>query len=79
MKAKQRLQQALGEYFNIEAQLEIKLVNQIETESPAQTSQRETSERQDQAVQSINEDSFTQTLKESFNAEIVPGSVKPVV
>ena len=79
VKAKQRLQQALGEYFNIEAQLEIKLVNQIETESPAQTSQRETSERQDQAVQSINEDSFTQTLKESFNAEIVPGSVKPVV
>lgn len=78
VKAKQRLQQALGEYFNIDAQLEIKVVKQIETESPAQTSQRETSERQDQAVQSINEDSFTQTLKENFNAEIIPGSVKPV-
>lgn len=78
VKARQRLQQALGEYFNIDAQLEIKVVKQIETESPAQSSQRETSERQDQAVQSINEDSFTQTLKENFNAEIIPGSVKPV-
>jgi DNA polymerase-3 subunit gamma/tau len=77
-KAKQRLQQALGEYFNIDAQLDIKVVDQVETESPAQTVQRETVERQEQAVASINEDSFTQTLKEQFNAEIIPGSVKPV-
>ncbi len=76
-KAKQRLQQALGEYFNIEAQLEIKVVNQNESESPAQTTQRETVQRQQQAVESINEDSFTQTLKENFNAEIIPGSIKP--
>ena len=77
-KAKQRLQQALGEYFNIDALLEIKVVNQIGSESPAQTTQRETDQRQQQAVESINEDSFTQTLKENFNAEIIPGSVKPV-
>ncbi|MDT8282922.1 MAG: DNA polymerase III subunit gamma/tau, partial [Gammaproteobacteria bacterium] len=32
-KAKQRLQQALGEYFNIDAQLEINVVNQVESES----------------------------------------------
>ena len=49
------------------------------SESPAQTAQRETEQRQDQAVQSMNEDSFAQSLKENFNAEIVPGSVKPVV
>lgn len=78
VKAKQRLQQALGEYFNIDANLEIKVVDQIDAESPAQTTQREVGERQEQAVQSINDDSFTQSLKESFNAEIVPGSVKPV-
>jgi DNA polymerase-3 subunit gamma/tau len=77
-KAKQRLQQALGEYFNIDAQLDIKVVDQVENESPAQTVQRETVERQEQAVAAINEDSFTQTLKEQFNAEIIPGSVKPV-
>ena len=77
-KAKQRLQQALGEYFNIDANLNIKIVQQIETESPAKTVQRETSERQQQAEQSIDEDSFAQSLKEQFNAEIIPGSVKPV-
>jgi len=77
-KAKQRLQQALGEYFNIDAQLDINVVDQVETESPAQTVQRETVERQEQAVEAINEDSFTQTLKEQFNAEIIPGSIKPV-
>ena len=77
-KAKQRLQQALGEYFNIDAQLDIKVVDQVESESPAQTIQRETVERQEQAVVAVNEDSFTQTLKEQFNAEIIPGSVKPV-
>jgi DNA polymerase-3 subunit gamma/tau len=77
-KAKQRLQQALGEYFNIDAQLEIEVANQIVSESPAQTAQRETDQRQQQAEQAINEDSFTQTLKEQFNAELIPGSVKPV-
>jgi DNA polymerase-3 subunit gamma/tau len=77
-KAKQRLQQALGEYFNIDAQLDITVVDQVESESPAQTAQRETIQRQEQAVESINQDSFTQALKENFNAEIIPGSVKPV-
>ena len=81
-KAQQRLQQALGEYFNIDAQLEIKVVNKNEigskSESPAQAIQRETKQRQQQAVEAINEDSFTRSLKENFNAEIIPGSVKPV-
>jgi len=72
------LQQALGEYFDIEAQLEIEVASTISSESPAQMVQRETEQRQQQAVRSINEDSFTQTLKENFNAEIIPGSVKPV-
>ena len=77
-KAKQRLQQALGEYFNIDAHLDIVVSSQIKNESPAQSMQRETNERQQQAEQSINKDSFTQALKEKFNAEIIPGSVKPV-
>ena len=77
-KAKQRLQQALGEYFNIDANLEIEVTRQIDSESPAQTIQREAVQRQQQAEQSIDEDSFTRTLKEKFNAEIIPGSVKPV-
>lgn len=78
VKAKQRLQQALGEYFNIDAELQIEVVSKVEAESPAQTVQRETAKRQQQAEQSINDDSFVKLLKENFNAEIIPGSVKPV-
>jgi DNA polymerase-3 subunit gamma/tau len=78
VKAKQRLQQALGEYFDIEAQLDIEVANKIEVESPAQTVQRETVQRQQQAETSINEDSFVRSLKENFNAEVIPGSVKPL-
>ena len=77
-KAKQRLQQALGEYFNIDAQLEIEVAAHVEAESPAQTIKREVDERQQQAERAVEEDSFTQSLKDSFNAELVPGSVKPV-
>jgi DNA polymerase III subunit gamma/tau len=77
-KAKQRLQQALGEYFDIDAQLDIEVVSKTQAESPAQTTQRETVQRQEQAVQSVNEDSFAQSLKENFNAEIISGSVKPI-
>lgn len=77
-KAKQRLQQALGEFYDIEAKLEIEVTRQTASESPAQTIQREAVQRQKQAEQSIDEDSFAQTLKEKFNAEVVPGSIKPV-
>ncbi len=86
-KAKLRLQQALGEYFDIEAQLGIEVFKQESeqqpvqgkvAETPAQTTQREQRQRQQQSEQSMNEDSFVQTLRENFNAEIIPGSVKPV-
>jgi len=82
-KAKLRLQQALGEYFDIDAQLQIEIIkttvasSQPGRETPAQAVQREQQQRQQQAEQSINNDSFVQTLKETFNAEIIPGSVKP--
>ena len=72
------MQQAGGESFYVDAVLDITVVDQVESESPAQTAQRETIQRQQQAVESINQDSFTQALKENFNAEIIPGSVKPV-
>ena len=84
-KSEARLKQALCEYFDKDLRLDI-VVNtgaraetanqQIET--PAQSQARETGERQQQAEASIEGDSFVQAMKENFNAEIVPGSVKPV-
>lgn len=84
-KSEARLKQALCEYFDKDLRLEI-VVNtatmdetvkqQIET--PAQSQARESGERQQQAEASIESDSFVQSMKENFNAEIVPGSVKPL-
>jgi DNA polymerase-3 subunit gamma/tau len=80
-KAEKRLQQALREYYDRDLRLEVVIegadvVKEVET--PAQTQTRENDERQQQAEQAIEEDGFVQAMKDSFNAEIVPGSVKPV-
>ena len=76
-KAEQRLQQALGEYFDADIRLEIETYTDDSTETPAQAATREKNERQRQAEQSVEEDGFVQAMKETFNAEIVPGSVRP--
>jgi DNA polymerase-3 subunit gamma/tau len=84
-KSEARLKQALCEYFDKDLRLDI-VVNtgagaatvSQSVETPAQSQAREIGERQQQAEASIEGDSFVQAMKENFNAEIVPGSVKPV-
>jgi len=49
-----------------------------DTESPAQTEARNQAERQQSAEESIQQDPMVQALKENFNAQLVPNSVKPV-
>jgi DNA polymerase-3 subunit gamma/tau len=87
VKSEKRLQQALCEYFDRDLRLEIIVAKAApavaesvdgRVETPAQSQARETDERQRRAENSVEEDGFVQALKESFNAEIVPGSVKPV-
>ncbi len=78
-RAEQRLQQALADYLDRDVVLDIAVddaAQQVET--PAQSVAREQQQRQQQAEQSIEQDGFVQALKDNFNAEIVPGSVKPV-
>lgn len=84
-KSEARLKQALCEYFDKDLRLEIVVNTGAKAEAegkpvetPAQSQARETGERQQQAEASIEGDSFVQAMKENFNAEIVPGSVKPV-
>ncbi|MDA3868760.1 MAG: DNA polymerase III subunit gamma/tau [Gammaproteobacteria bacterium] len=87
VKSEKRLQQALCEYFDRDLRLEIVVAKAATAvaepvdgriETPAQSQARETNERQRRAESSVEEDGFVQALKENFNAEIVPGSVKPV-
>mgnify|MGYP001827547323 CR=1 FL=1 len=76
-KAEKRLQQALGEYFDADIRLEIETSTDVGHETPAQAEAREKDERQQQAEKSIEEDGFVQAMKETFNAEVIPGSVRP--
>jgi len=76
-KAEKRLQQALGEYFDVDIRLEIDTYTDNNYETPAQAEVREKDERQQQAEKSIEEDGFVQAMKETFNAEVIPGSVRP--
>ncbi len=76
-KAEKRLQQALGEYFDANIHLAIETCPDNNYETPAQAEVREKGERQLQAEKSIEEDGFVQAMKETFNAEVIPGSVRP--
>ncbi len=76
-KAEKRLQQALGEYFDANIHLEIDTCTDNNYETPAQAEVREKDQRQLQAEKSIEEDGFVQAMKETFNAEVIPGSVRP--
>ena len=72
----QRLQQALSQYYGQAMQLKIS-VGQATEETPAQVTARQAAERQQQAEQAIEQDPFVQAVKEKFDAEVVPGSVRP--
>ncbi len=75
--AEQRLEKALGEYYGETIKLTIE-IDQPQRETPAQAVQRGQEERQQAAEQAIETDRVTQALKETFGAEVVPGSIKPL-
>ena len=79
-KAELRIQSALSEYYDTEIHLQIELAEQqaLQSETPAQNDARVRDERQQLAENSIENDSFVQMMKKNMNAEIIPGSVKPV-
>jgi len=72
-----KLEEALGNSLQQKLKLHIELgVSAVE--SPAQTQARNQAERQQSAEESIQQDPMVQALKENFNAEVVPNSVKPL-
>lgn len=72
-----KLQDALCNGLQQKLKLSITL-GVSDTESPAQTQARTQAERQQSAEESIERDPMVQALKENFNAQLVPNSVKPV-
>ncbi|VAW66371.1 DNA polymerase III subunits gamma and tau [hydrothermal vent metagenome] len=71
-----KLEEALCNCLQQTLKLQIEMGEQ-QVESPAQTTARNQQERQQSAEKSIQQDPVVQALKENFNAEVVPSSVKP--
>ena len=73
---KDRLQQALRDYYNTQLKLVIS-VEEHTQESPADALLREADERKRQAVQSVEQDPLVQAMLETFDAEIDHNSIQP--
>jgi len=72
-----KLEEALCSCLQQKLKLHIELGEQ-QVESPADTSARNQAERQQSAEETIHQDPMVQALKDNFNAEVVPNSVKPI-
>ncbi len=73
----ERLEQALSEYFGRPIRLKVELA-QNETNTPAETAQRQRQVSQDRALGAISNDSFVRDAIEYFDASIVETSIKPI-
>ncbi len=72
-----RLVLALQEYLGTEVKLKI-LVEQPESETPAQQQARAKAERQLEAEQSMSDDPMVRAAQEQFGAKLISESVKPI-
>jgi DNA polymerase III subunit gamma/tau len=75
--APDKLQQALREHLGRPVVLRFELA-QTETDTPAATVGRERRERQEQAIASIEQDSFVRDVIEGFDASLVESTIKPI-
>jgi DNA polymerase-3 subunit gamma/tau len=75
--APDKLQQALREHLGRPVALRFELA-QTETDTPAATVGRERRERQEQAIASIEQDSFVRDVIEGFDASLVESTIKPI-
>ena len=76
-KREESLAQALGAYFGTPVKVEITVGSAGgESETPALLQARDTRDRLTAAQQSIEEDGTIQALKETFNARVIPHSIR---
>ena len=74
--SEQTLKQALEQHLGHTVQLSIQ-VKDFTDETPGQRRVRMVAEKQEHAVQVIEQDEFVRALQEQFGAVIIPGSIRP--
>jgi DNA polymerase-3 subunit gamma/tau len=72
-----KLQELLSNWLGAKIRLQID-VGTATTETPAQSQQRQVTEKQQTAMQSIAQDPVVQALKDNFGAELVPNSIRTI-
>lgn len=77
-RAEAALEQSLQSHFNKPITLRLRLEAAPEIETPASQIQREKEERQRTAMTEIEHDEAVRALQATFDARIVPGSIKPL-
>ena len=77
-RAETALEKSLQNHFNKPINLQIRLEAAPEIETPASQIQREKDERQQAAITEIEQDEGVRALRATFDARIVPGSIKPL-
>jgi len=75
--APDRLQQAISEFLGRPVVVRFELAKN-EEDTPAETAGRERRERQQEAVQAIEQDSFVRDAIETLDASLVESSIKPI-
>ena len=76
-RVEEKLQQALQSYYGKPVKLKIN-VEKTSHATPAQQQIKQNDAKQQAAVDSINADENVQTLKEQFDARVLPGTIEPI-
>ncbi len=77
-RSEQKLQQALQDYYGAALKLRLLVAQEQTVDSPAARQTAAQAERQQAAEQSIRQDPVVQALQQTFDAQIVPDSVRPL-
>jgi DNA polymerase-3 subunit gamma/tau len=75
-KSRERITQCMNKYFGQELSVRIE-ASEAKVETPAMSRERAEQEKQKAAETSVEHDDFIQAMQDAFDAEVVPGSVKP--
>ena len=76
-RSEEKLQLAIQKYYGKPLKLVIK-TETIASDTPAVKIQKDKLNRQQEAVEAINNDENIQALKTNFDARVIPGSIEPV-
>lgn len=75
-KSRERIAEAMNQYFGQVLSVNIQ-ASEASAETPAMSRERAEQEKQKAAESSVEHDDFIRAMQDAFDAEIVPGTVKP--